>query len=79
MSFFKASSATDCLDQGKTYMEKGLYFDAIEALDDAVRLDPTSVEAHLKRGVAYAEEEEFDRARRPAGRAQRSRSQRRCA
>ena len=40
-------------DQGMTYLEQGDYRKAIDAFDEAIKLDPQDAIAYYNRGVAY--------------------------
>ncbi len=40
-------------DRGMIYFEEGDYRKAIEAFDEAIKLDPQDAIAHYNRGVAY--------------------------
>jgi len=65
MGFLKTlfgGTAVDYLQEGKTYLERGLYCDAIEALEESIRLNPRLADAYLYRGNAYFAEDDFGQA-----------------
>jgi tetratricopeptide (TPR) repeat protein len=65
MGFLKTllgGTAVDYLNEGKSYLERGLYHDAIEALEESIRLNPKIADAYLYRGNAYFAEDDFGQA-----------------
>ncbi|MES2345802.1 MAG: polymorphic toxin type 50 domain-containing protein [Chlamydiota bacterium] len=48
--------------EGSAYAELGLYDKAVEALSNAIRLNPENKEAYFERAAAYFEQGEFERA-----------------
>jgi carbon storage regulator CsrA len=55
-------TAVDYLHEGKSYLERGLYYDAIEAFEESIRLNPKIADAYLCRGNAYFAEHDFGQA-----------------
>jgi len=48
------------LQEGKTYVELGLYDKAVEELSKAIKIDPDNKEAYFERALAYFELGNFD-------------------
>jgi Flp pilus assembly protein TadD len=47
------NSATDALERGKSFFDKGDSNSAIAAYTEAIRLEPTNADAYYDRGVVY--------------------------
>ena len=47
------STGGNATDRGMTYLEQGDHSEAIEAFDEAIKLDPQDAIAYYNRGVAY--------------------------
>jgi carbon storage regulator CsrA len=65
MGFMKTlfgGTSVDYLDEGKAYLDRGLYYDAIEAFEESIRLNPQIAAAYLYRGNAYFAEDDFGKA-----------------
>jgi carbon storage regulator CsrA len=55
-------TAADYIAEGKSYLERGLYYDAIEAFEESIRLNPKIADAYLYRGNAYFAEDDLGQA-----------------
>jgi carbon storage regulator CsrA len=65
MGFVKTllgGTAIDYLQEGKTYLERDLYWDAIEAFEESIRLNPKIADTYFYRGDAYFAEDDFGQA-----------------
>ena len=56
------SPAETAFNRGRDYSEQGDHENAIEAYDEAIRLNPQSAKAYNNRGIAYGELSQYERA-----------------
>jgi len=61
-AFNGGGNSHDYIERGNTWSEKGEFDRAIEAFDEAIRLDPQDPWAYSFRGIAWGQKGEYDRA-----------------
>jgi tetratricopeptide (TPR) repeat protein len=62
MEIIKLSEAAKLNEQGSIYMESGKYEEAIKCFEEARKIDPKAIDAYVNLGIAYASQDNFDKA-----------------
>ncbi|MDS0524364.1 tetratricopeptide repeat protein [Clostridium sp. SHJSY1] len=62
MEVIKLSEAVKLNEQGSIYMEAENYEEAIKCFEKAREIDPKAIDAYVNLGIAYASQDNFDKA-----------------